>query len=176
MSTPETPKQVELLETVRKKRAALEARLRKEPLRVIADNLGVSVGTVRTWIKEMTQTYLPQEEIEELRAHEANSLDESEVRVMKLMEMVAKTASERAAMNLPYGHQVEQLERFEVTLSNIRKQRALLLGLNTPVQVKHNITVRTEFDAEVEALVSDLLGGGNVMTPPDMVDTGSEDV
>lgn len=174
MSTPESPRQIEALETVRKKRAALESRLRKEPYRVIADNLGVSIGTVRTWIKEMTQTYLPQEECEELRAQEANSLDESETRVLKLMEMTARLAAQREEQGLPFGHQLEQLERFENTLASIRKQRALLLGLNVPVQVKHNITVRTEFDAEVEALCSDLLGGGNLMTTPDVIDVGTE--
>lgn len=174
MSSPTDAKQLELLETVRKKRAALEARLRKEPYRAIADRLGVSVGTVRTWVKEMTQTYLPVEECEELRQQEANSLDESEARILKLMEMVAKQATEREAERLPFGHQLEQLAAFEDRLASIRKQRALLLGLNVPVQVKHNITVRTEFDAEVEALCSDLLGGGNVMSTPDMVDVGGE--
>lgn len=176
MSTSQSdPKAIESLEIVRKKRAALEARLRKEPLRVIADNLGVSITTVRFWIKEMTVTYLPQEEIEELRAQEANSLDESESRILKVMQMVADVARKRSEDGEPFDHQLSQLERFEATLANIRKQRALLLGLNVPVQVRHNITVRTEFDAEVEALASELTGGGNLLTTPDMVDVGDED-
>ncbi len=172
MSSPTDAKQLELLETVRKKRAALEARLRKESYRSIADRLGVSVGTVRTWVKEMTQTMLPAEECQELRAQEAAGLDESEARIINLMEMVAREAVRRESEGLSIDPQIERMQQLESTLANVRKQRALLLGLNTPVQVKHNITVRTEFDAEVEALCSDLLGGGNVMTTPDMVDTG----
>lgn len=174
MSSPTDAKQLELLETVRKKRAALEARLRKEPYRVIADRLGVSIGTVRTWVKEMTQTYLPVEECEELRQQEANSLDESESRILKMMEMVAKEAADRMAEHVPIGQHVDRMASLETQLASVRKQRALLLGLNVPVKVNHNITVRTEFDAEVEALCSDLLGGGNVMSAPDMVDVGED--
>ncbi len=173
-TTPDSAKGVELLETVRKKRAALEARLRKVPYRVIADDLDVSVATVRFWVKEMTQTYLPQEDIEELRAQEANSYDESERRIQTMMEMVAREGQRREAEGLSIDAQVERMQQLENTLTNVRKQRALLLGLNTPVQVKHNVTVRTEFDAEVESLVSDLLGGGNVMTDPELVDVGEE--
>lgn len=174
MGSPNDAKQIELLETVRKKRAALEARLRKESYRSISDRLGVSVGTVRVWVKEMTQTMLPPEECEELRAQEANSLDESESRILAMIQMSAKAAAARDEEGLPFGHQLELMARLEDQLDKVRKQRAMLLGLNTPVQVKHNITVRTEFDAEVEALTSELLGGGNVMSTPDMVDTGEE--
>lgn len=174
MSSPTDAKQLELLETVRKKRAALEARLRKESYRSIADRLGVSVGTVRTWVKEMTQTMLPQEEVEELRAQEAASLDASEARITMLMEMVAEEAANRKQEGMSVDPQVERMQQLETSLNNVRKQRALLLGLNTPVAVKHNITVRTEFDAEVEALTADLLGGGNVMSTPDMVDVGED--
>ena len=174
MPSPESPKQIELLETVRKKRAALEARLRKESYRSIADRLDVTVGTVRVWVREMTQTMLPQDEVEELRAQEAAGYDESEARTLYLIELTAKEAQQRSDESLSTQTQVEMIAKLNDQLTSIRKQRAMLLGLNVPVQVKHNITVRTEFDAEVEALVSDLLGGGNVMTAPDMIDVGEE--
>jgi transposase len=167
-------KAIEHLESVRKKRTALELRLKKYSYRAIADELGVSVSTVTIWIKEQTQTLLPQEEAAELRAHEAASYDESEKRILALMELCARDAARRAEDNQPYGYQLEQLERFETVLINVRKQRAMLLGINVPVTVKHNVTVRTEFDAKVEALVSELTGGGNLMTSPDMVDVGDE--
>ncbi len=173
MSTnPSDPKAVEHLETVRKKRTALERRLKKVSYRAIADELGVSVGTVTTWVKEMTVTMLPQEEVEQLRAQEATAWDESEQRLLALIEMVARVAEKRERDDLPIGHQLEQLAAFEDRLAVVRKQRALLLGLNAPVTVKHAHTVRTEFDAEVEGLVSDLLGGGTVLSQPDEVDTG----
>lgn len=174
MSSPTDAKQLELLETVRKKRAALEARLRKESYRAIADKLDVSVGTVRTWVKEMTQTYLPQEDIEELRAQEAASIDESEQNAVWAIDMLKREGARRELNEESVAGILDQIARWQEHIVNLRKQRALLLGLNTPVQVKHNVTVRTEFDAEVESLVSDLLGGGNVMSAPDVVDTGSE--
>ncbi len=169
-------KQIELLETTRKKRAALEARLRKESYRSIADNLGVAVGTVRLWVAEMTQTMLPQEEITELRAQEASSLDESEKRILTAIGLVIDVIEERSRERLPVGHQLEQLAGFEDRLNNVRKQRAQLLGINVPVKVNHAVTVRTEFDAEVEELTSLLLNGGDLLSGPDDVDTGQEAV
>lgn len=173
-TSPDSPQGIELLETVRKKRAALEARLRKEPLRKIADDNGVSVTTVRFWIKEMTQTMLPQEELEELRAMEADSLDGSEHRILTAMGIIIDTIEKRKEDDLPIGHQLEQLAMFEDRLNGVRKQRAQLLGLNVPVAVKHNISVKTEFDAEVEELNALLLGGGNLVSTPEMVDLGEE--
>ena len=174
MASPSDSKTLEHLETVRKQRTALEMRLKKHSYRAIADEIGVSVSTVTIWIKELTQTMLPQEEAAELRAHEAASYDESEKRILAMMELCARDAARREAEGQAYGYQLEQLERFETVLINVRKQRAMLLGINVPVTVKHNITVRTEFDAKVEALVSELTGGGNLMTTPDMVDVGDE--
>lgn len=170
--SPNDPQQLEHLETVRKKRTALERRLKKVSYRAIADELQVSVSTVTSWVKEMTVTMLPQEEVEQLRAQEAAAWDESERRMEALIEMVAEIAARREREQLPIGHQLEQIAGFEDRIANCRKQRALLLGLNAPVSVKHAHTVRTEFDAEVEGLVSDLLGGGYVLTKPDEVDTG----
>ena len=172
MASPSDGKTLEHLETVRKKRAALEMRLKKMSYRAIADELEVSVSTVTIWVKEMTVTMLPQEEVEQLRIQEAAAWDESEQRLLALIEMVARVAEKRERDDLPIGHQLEQLAAFEDRLANVRKQRALLLGLNAPVSVKHAHTVRTEFDAEVEGLVSDLVGGGHVLSQPDEVDTG----
>lgn len=174
-TTNDSVKQVELLEQTRKKRAALEARLRKESYRQIADDLGVSIGTVRVWIKEMTQTYLPQEEIEELRAQEAASIDDSEARAHWAMNMLQREGARLEKEEKSISHILDQIARWQEHIINLRKQRALLLGLNTPVTVKHNVTVRTEFDAEVEELTSMLLGGGNVMSSPEDVDTGTVD-
>lgn len=173
-TNPNDPKAIELLETVRKKRAALEARLRKEPLRKIANDQGVSVSTVRLWIKEMTQTMLPQEEVEELRAMEADSLDASENRILTAIAIVIDVIEKRNREDLPIGHQLEQLAGFEDRLNNVRKQRAQLLGINVPVKVNHAVTVRTEFDAEVEELTSLLLNGGDLLSGPTDVDTGQE--
>lgn len=155
-------------------RAALEARLRKEPLRKIADDLSVSVSTVQTWIKEMTQTMLPQEQVEQLRAMEADGLDASENRILTAIGFLIDVVESRHKEQLPVGHQLEQLAGFEDRLVSLRKQRALLLGLNVPVKVNHAVTVRTEFDAEVEELTSLLLNGGDLLSGPDQVDIGDD--
>jgi hypothetical protein len=172
MPTPEDKRAIELLETVRKKRTALERRLKKVSYRAIADELGVSIGTVRMWVKEMTVTMLPQEEIEELRAQDAAGYDESEQRTLWMMELTAKDADALTAEGKPTDRQVELLAKLNDQLIHIRKQRAMLLGMNAPVKVEHKHTVRTEFDAEVESLVTDLLGGGKVLSQPDQVDVG----
>ncbi len=172
MASPSDAKTLERLETVRKKRTALEMRLKKLSYREIADELGVSVSTVTIWVKEMTVTMLPQEEIEQLRIQEAASWDASEQRLLTMLGMVAEVAAEHKEEGKPFTHLLEQITSLETQLANVRKQRALLLGLNAPVSVKHAHTVRTEFDAEVEGLVSDLLGGGTVLSDPSEVDTG----
>lgn len=172
MASPSDKKTLERLETVRKKRAALELRLKKASYRAIADELGVSVSTVTIWVREMTVQMLPQEDIEQLRAQEAASWDESERRLLAMIDMLAETAATHKAEHVPFTHLLDQIASFESQLANVRKQRAMLLGLNAPVSVKHAHTVRTEFDAEVEGLVSDLLGGGTVLSDPSEVDTG----
>lgn len=163
---------MELLETVRKKRTALERRLNKVPFRVIADELHVSVGTVRYWVKEMTQIMLPQEEIEELRAQEAAGLDETEERARQAIGMLMAQAMRKEADGQTVSYELEAIKGWQEHIVHIKRQRAMLLGINAPVKVEHKHTVRTEFDAEVESLVSDLLGGGKVLSDPENVDVG----
>jgi transposase len=169
-----SPKAIESQERVRKMRAALEARLRKEPYREIAERLGVSIDTVRVWVKEMTQTMLPQEDIEELRAQDVNSLDEMERRTETMIEMATYEGAKRREEGASTVGIIEQIQRLQAHKLDIQKRRAALLGMDTPVKVQHAVTVRTEFDAEVESLVSDLLGGGKVLTDPEMVDVGED--
>jgi|SRR5882724_576951 len=153
-----------------KKRRALELRLAKEPYSRIADELDVSTATAHQWVRELTAIQLPQEDMDDVRAHEAAGYDASEQRVTAMMAMVADIAAERKAKNEPIGYQIEQLNSLEKTLGEVRKQRALLLGINRPVLVKHNVTIRNVLDDEIEALVSELSGGGNIMSDPEMVD------
>lgn len=173
-SRPDDPKQVELLEQTRKKRAVLEARLRKESLASISDRMNVSVSTIRLWIKEMTQTYLPVEEEAELRAQEAAGIDALEANAYSMLDMLMREGAKREKAEESTTGIVDQMQRVQEHITNLKKRRAALLGLDVPIKVKHNITVRTEFDAEVEELTSLLLGGGNVMSTPEDVDTGVE--
>lgn len=176
MGTNDGARQIELLETVRKKRAALEARLRKEPYTQIADKLSVSVETVRCWVKEMTVTMLPQEEIEELRAQEAAGWDDLQQRAYQMIDMLNIQAARKIEADLNVAYETEQIRQWQEHIGRLKESRAKLLGIQVPVKVNHAVTVRTQFDEEVEALVSDLLGGGMVMSQPTDVDTGSEDI
>lgn len=162
---------VEHAETIAKKRRACELRIYQSvSYQKIADEFGVSVSTVRNWIREATVTMLPKEEADELRQHELAKIDASEHQSLQAMALLGQSAEQRAQEGKPIDDELECLRRWQETLKGLRHQRAQLLGLNVPVTVNHRIKIRTEFDAEVEALVSDLLGGGTLFTTPDEVD------
>ncbi len=165
---------LERMEVCKKKRRALELRLAKVSYRRIADELDINVATAHAWVKELTAIDLPQEEMDQIRQHEAEGYDASENRLLTMMSLVAERAEQRRADGQAYGYEVEQINSLEKTLAEVRKQRAILLGINRPQMVKHNITVRTVLDDEIELLVSELSGGGNIMSDPNvahLVDT-----
>ena len=166
---------IEQVEKWNKKRKALELRLGKASYRAIAQELGISVQTAHQWVRELTAIELPQEEMEEIRTHEADGYDASEQRLLGLMGMVAEQAQRKKDNNESTDEEVKRIESLERTLMDVRRQRALLLGINKPTLVKHNVTVRNVFDEEIEALVSELSGGGNIMSDPDMVDVGDNE-
>ncbi len=166
---------IERTEVWRKKRRALELRLAKVPYRAIAKELDINVATAHQWVRELTAIELPQEDMEELRSHEADGYDASEARLLGLMGMVAEQAQRKKDNNESTDEEVKRIESLERTLMDVRRQRALLLGINKPTLVKHNVTVRNVFDEEIEALVSELSGGGNIMSDPDMVDVGDNE-
>ena len=165
---------IERVEVWRKKRRALELRLAKVPYRAIAEELGSNVATVHQWVKELTAIDLPPEDMEELRAHEADGYDASEARLLGLMGMVAEQAQRKKDADLSTDAEVKQIESLERTLMDVRRQRALLLGISKPTLVKHNVTVRNVLDEEIEALVSELSGGGNIMSDPELVGGGQQ--
>jgi hypothetical protein len=167
--------EVERIEVWRKKRRALELRLAKVSYRAIAEELDIQVGTAHAWVKELTAIELPQEDMEEIRTHEADGYDASEQRLLGLMSMVAEQAQRKKDEGLSTDEEVKRIESLERTLMDVRKQRALLLGINKPTLVKHNVTVRNVLDEEIEALVSELSGGGNIMSDPELVDVGDNE-
>ncbi len=166
--------EVERVEVWRKKRRALELRLAKVPYRAIAKELDSNVASVHQWVKELTAIDLPPEDMEAIRAPEADGYDASEARLLGLMGLVAEQAQRKKDDGLSTDAEVKQIESLERTLMDVRRQRALLLGINKPTLVKHNITVRNVLDEEIEALVSELSGGGNIMSDPELVDTGDD--
>lgn len=165
---------LERADTWRKKRRALELRLAKRSFRAISDELGVSLPTVQNWVRECTAIMLPQQELDEVRAHEADNLDQSEHRILTAMQLAAEQAAEFKEQGLPIPSLIQTISELEKRLSDVRKQRAALLGLNMPVKVNHAVTVRTSYDEEIEALVSELTGGGSLLSGPDMVEVDPE--
>lgn len=163
------PGGVERAEIWAKKRRALEMRLVKHSYHSIADELGINVATAHAWIKELTATHLPPDDMDDLRAHEAAAYDASEQRLLSVMDMVKAQAMRKLEDTQGLGdvsHELSRIESLERTLMDVRKQRAILLGINRPAMVQHNVTIRTVLDEELELLVSELSGGGNVMSDP----------
>ncbi len=172
--TDKPERTVERVEVWNKKRRALELRLAKASYRAIADELDINVATAHQWVRELTAIQLPPEEMEDLRAHEAAGYDESEQRLLTCLRLMADRVKEVIAADMHPGAELARMESIERTLMDVRKQRALLLGINRPTLVKHNVTIRNVFDEEIEALVAELAGGGNIMSPADMVDVDDE--
>lgn len=170
-------KSIERTEIWNKKRRALELRLGKASYRAISAELDVNVATVHQWVRELTAIQLPQEDMDDLRAQEAAAYDASEERLLGCIAMMVQQAQRRLDVNpvCDVTNEMSRIESIERTLEGIRKQRALLLGANRPIMVKHNHTIRSVFDEEIELLVTELAGGGNVMSDPEMVDVGDND-
>jgi transcriptional regulator with XRE-family HTH domain len=163
----------------RLKRRILELRVRSWSYRAIADEVNLSVNTVRRYYAESIAENIPDEDRKEALQLELAKLDESERRIIETIDLIRaraaaahkeeETIRDGQGFKDPLGWAAPLLAKQEELLTNLRKRRAMLKGLDTPVVVQHNIKVRTEFDQEIEALVTELTGGGNVVTPPDMV-------
>lgn len=162
--------ELERLELVRKKRTVFEMRMKRIPFRTIADELQISINTVQAYFREMLQLNIPEETLDEMRSMDIEGYNESERLTLHMIHVVTQEIDKRIQEGeSPLAAQLELLTKFNDQLVTIRKARAMLTGMNRPVQVNHNLTVRTTMDEEVEALTSEVLGGGNVMSLPDDV-------
>ncbi len=161
--------EVESIELLRRKKRALELRLQSKSLRAIGAELGVTAKTADAWIREMTITQLPQEETEAVRAHEAAKIDGDEETANRAIEMLINEGTQRQERGETTIDVLEAIRRWQDTRRELRRQRALMLGLNKPVLVEHTHNINKEFDQEIESLVTDLLGGGKVMSLPEDV-------
>lgn len=160
---------MEPVELLRKKRECLNLRLKSWSIMDLSDHLGISVYTVRAWLTEMTLYCLPETEIEELRAQESAKLDADELTANKAVEMLIAQGVKIQESGGDVTNTLEAIRKWNEQKSNIRAQRAKMLGLNKPVMVSHVHQVRTEFDEEIEALVAELAGGGKLLSTPEDV-------
>lgn len=163
-------------ETLRRKRRAYQARVHEsKSLAAIGDELGVTATTALAWVREMMVINLPPEEEEHLRRVDVVKIDASEQRAITAIGMLQYEGQRRIDMAKDITDVVESIRKWEERLSAIRQERAKLLGLNKPIAVRHTHIVRSEFDEEIEELVSALSGGGFVMTQPDELEVGDVD-
>lgn len=163
-------------ETLRRKRRAFQARqYESKSFAAIGDELGVSANTAQSWVREMSVIMMPLEEEEELRQTEVLRLDKDEYDARQAEQWLINEGMRRDVAGLSNVDVMEALRRWKQTILDIRKQRALLLGLNKPVKVHHKHVIRDEFDEEIEDLVSQLAGGGTILTKPDDLVEESDD-
>ena len=150
---------------------AVGMRLDSVPYRVIADELGVSIATITKWISKYMREYVPVEDLDALRAKEADILDRMELACVTLLKQMAQ-ANENAAADpdftgLRYGP--DDVMKVHDRMLRIQERRTRLLGLDSATKIEATIAL-TAIDPEVEALVSELLGGGPLMSDPRDID------
>ncbi len=167
----DTQQQIEAIERARKRQRAARLRVYESwSYQSIADELGVSLATARAWVREETAVMLPKEETDELRNHQVAKIDDSERTAHLAIQMLKVEAQRRQRLEMDVSRIVDDLRKWQEMLANLRKERATLLGLNLPIKVEHSGKVNITFDEEVESLVSEMLGGGVLMSLPDEVD------
>lgn len=160
---------VESVEVLRKKRECMQLRLKSWSHTSLADHFNVSISTISNWLTEMTLYCLPETEIEELRTQEAAKIDADELTANQAIDMLVKQGAYLQAQGLSVTDTLDSIRKWSEFKSNLRIQRAKMLGLNKPVLVSHVHKVRTDFDEELEALVAELAGGGKLLSTPDQV-------
>lgn len=167
---------IEHSETLRRKRRAFQARVyESKSFAAIGEELGVSPMTAHNWVSEMRHVMLPPQEEEELRQIDVAKIDASEATAHMAREMLRAEGNRRIQLGKDVTDVVESLRRWDQRLSELRQERAKLLGLNKPVKVHHKHTITTDFDEEIEDLVSLMAGGGTILTNPDEFEEVDDD-
>lgn len=161
-------REIEQLERARMKREAFVLRVEKSyPYTHIAEYLGISPPTAKQWVAEMSIMLMPEDELEELRNMNAYRIDTDEAQASEMITKLAKLADELQADGKDVMNVVMEIRRWQERKADLRKERALVMGLNKPVKVEHLHKVKTEFDQEIEDLVASLSGGGLLQTTPE---------
>lgn len=163
--------EVEAIERSRKRKRAAQLRVYESwSYSQIADELECSVATARMWVREETAIMLPKEEADELREHQVAKIDADEQTAHQAIQMLKTQAIRYQQEGRDLTRIIDDLRKWQEQKSALRRERATLLGLNLPIKVVHSGKVNITFDEDVEQLVTDMLGGGNLMSLPDEVD------
>lgn len=167
--TPNHKRELELAEDAARRRYVLEQRLKKVSYRDIAEEIGVSPATVHTWVKQATSVFLPMDEAETLRAQELSNIDRDEKRASDMIDLISLQVHSYEEQGKDFTHLIAEVRHWQDMISRLRIERANLQGLRAAIKVQHNHTIRNVFDEEIESLVAELAGGGNVVSKPDDV-------
>lgn len=157
--------------------ATARARLRAVHLRLaywsydkIGTELGVAPGTARKWVMDLMPDVVPTDDLELLRTRDAEALDGLTRGYHQLLIDMERVNATRVDAAEPLLYGADDFAKVGAQLVRVQERRAKLLGLDKPVLVTHTHKIRTEFDQELESLVSELAGGGHVVTLPDEID------
>jgi hypothetical protein len=157
--------------------ATARARLRAVHLRLaywsydkISQELSVPTTTVRRWVHDMMPEVVPTDDLELLRTRDAEALDGLTRGYHQLLVQMERVNETRVDSDEPLLYGADEFAKVGAQLVRVQERRAKLLGLDKPVLVTHTHKIRTEFDQELESLVSELAGGGHVVTLPDEID------
>jgi DNA-binding Lrp family transcriptional regulator len=169
-------KELEQLATVRLKRDCFDLHVNKKvPYRSIADQFGISTTTVQRYVREMIQLNIPDDDLEDLRKVDIDGYMHSEQLTLKSIHLITTQMDDAIKRDVPIDPKlVELLAKLNDQLVSIRKARAMLLGMNKPVLVNHAVAVKVEFDEKMESLVSELTGGGTLLSGPENLLNESE--
>lgn len=150
----------------------VEMRLNGNSYRVIGEEFGVSAQTACKTITKHIHEYVPVEDLQALRAKEADILDKLDASAIGMLRQMHRVNEQQVEMGDRLAYVPEDLLRVYDRILKIQERRAKLLGLDAAMKIDAQISVH-RVDEEVEQLVADLLGGGQLLsTEEDMRDAG----
>lgn len=161
--------ELELQAQAQLKRRVFDMRQQLVPYRAIAEELNLSIGTVRAYYTEMRAALVPKEDQDDIRDRDIEGYDQSERVLVRAIELLCQQIEEKkAAKGYIDSRDMRLVGELEDKLVNVRRARAQLTGINVPVKLDHNVTVTDARKEHLMEIVNELLGGGDrFLTTPD---------
>ena len=161
--------ELELQAQAQLKRRVFEMRQQLVPYRVIAEELDLSIGTVRAYYTEMRTIMVPTEDQDEIRSRDIEGYDQSERVLTRAIELLCQQIEEKkGTKGYIDTRDMRLVGELEDKLVNVRRARAQLTGINVPVKLDHNVTITDARKEHLMEIVNELLGGGEkFLTTPD---------
>lgn len=161
--------ELELQAQAQLKRRVFDMRQRLVPYRAIAEELDLSIGTVRAYYTEMRAALVPTEDQTEIRDRDIEGYDQSERVLTRAVELLCQQIEEKKqAKGYIDSRDMRLVGELEDKLVNVRRARAQLTGINVPVRLDHNVTITDARKEHLMEIVNELLGGGEkFLTTPD---------